>query len=67
MSYITDLALRRGSVTVLAFIIILGAGIFTFLTLFITPIIYEFMHETIPNLLRLKRYRLKQLNVNLQG
>ncbi|MQG67151.1 MAG: hypothetical protein FI704_08700 [SAR202 cluster bacterium] len=67
MSYITDLALRRGSVTVLAFIIILGAGIFTFLTLLITPIIYEFMHETIPNLLRLKRYRLKQLNVNLQG
>ena len=55
MSYITDLALRRGSVTVLAFIIILGAGIFTFLTLLITPIIYEFMHETIPNLLRLKR------------
>lgn len=67
MSYITHLALRRGSVTVLAFIIILGAGIFTFLTLLITPIIYEFMHETIPNLLRLKRYRLKQLNVNLQG
>ncbi len=67
MSYITDLALRRGSVTVLAFIIILGAGIFTFLTLLITPIIYEFMHETIPNLLRLKRYRLKQLNVNLRG
>ena len=33
MSYITDLALRRGSVTVLAFIIILGAGIFTFISL----------------------------------
>ena len=33
MSYITDLALRRGSVTVLAFIIILAAGIFTFTSL----------------------------------
>ena len=33
MSYITDLALRRGSVTVLAFVIILAAGIFTFTSL----------------------------------
>ena len=55
MSYITDLAFRRGSVTVLAFIIILGAGIFAFISLLIIPIIYEFMNETIPNLLRLKR------------
>jgi HAE1 family hydrophobic/amphiphilic exporter-1 len=39
----------------LAIVVIGGLASSTFLTLLIVPIIYEFMHETIPNLLRLKR------------
>ncbi|MDC0035610.1 efflux RND transporter permease subunit, partial [Chloroflexi bacterium] len=33
MTYITSLALRRGSVTILAFILVLAAGIYTFISL----------------------------------
>ena len=39
----------------LAIVVIGGLASSTFLTLLIIPIIYEFMHETIPNFLRLKR------------
>ena len=33
MTYITGLALRRGPVTILAFVLILAAGLFTFVNL----------------------------------